>query len=112
MENDNLSQGQKSLRINWATNDNHETTLSPGAEIYAKLIGHNNIELSDKSNNSQKFSLTFGLFRGEFRNIAICKLKLRLVNAIKYKYYLRRLCKLALYIINIFVNFANATKAK
>ena len=60
----------------------------------------------------KKSSLTFGLFSGEFRNIAICKLKLRLVNAIKYKYYSRRLCKLALYILNIFVNFANASKAK
>ena len=48
MENDILSQGQKSLRINWATNDNHETTLSPGAKIYAKLIGLDNIELSEK----------------------------------------------------------------
>ena len=48
MENDILSQGQKSLKINWATNDNHETTLSPGAKIYAKLIGHINIELSEK----------------------------------------------------------------
>ena len=62
MENDILSQGQKSLRINWATNDNHETSLSPGTEIYAKLIGHNNIELSDKSNNSQKIFINVRSF--------------------------------------------------
>lgn len=34
---------QKSCRINWATNENDETILTPGARIYSKLIGHNNI---------------------------------------------------------------------
>ena len=44
-------------------------------KIYSKLMGHNNIELSDKSNITKKSSSTFGLFSGKFRNIVICKLK-------------------------------------
>ena len=61
-KSDILSQGQKSWRINWATNENDETTLTPGAKIYSKLIGLKNIELSDKSNNTKKIFINVRSF--------------------------------------------------
>ena len=53
-------------------------------QIYSKLIGHSNIELSDKFNITKKKSSLISIFLSMIRNIAICKVKLRLVNAIKY----------------------------
>ena len=35
-------------------------------QIYSKLIGHNNIELSDKFNITKKILIDFDLFIGEF----------------------------------------------
>ena len=42
-------------------------------QIYSKLIGHNNIELSDKFNITKKIFIDFDLFIGEFVTLQFVK---------------------------------------
>ena len=42
-------------------------------QIYSKLIGYNNIELSDKFNITKKIFINFDLFIGEFVTLQFVK---------------------------------------